>query len=138
MILSSCQSRIELQEQLRQHTNLSASRIDKLLSLVILHHKNSAGVPLWCRGTSELAPCVREAVPIMHINMHILNNVINLYLRALHCNYFNLLFSNAAQVQEFVAHVKMLIKSELNATKSSPRAQFIPEYQLRQVCTPFP
>ncbi len=129
--LGSCLSRSELHDAiLTQPHTLRPSNIEHLLMLLVYQHKNSAGVPFWCRGSPDLAPHVIEACPMLHINMHILNDTIQLYLCALRSNYFTPTWGNNSAREEFVLKVKMLLKNELNSTKSSPRAQFLAEYQL--------
>jgi hypothetical protein len=98
--------------------------------LLVYHHKNSAGVPFWCCGSPDLAPHVIKACPMLHINMHILNNTIQLYLHMLRSNYFMPTWGNNSACKEFVCKVKMLLKNKINSTKSSPQAQFLAEYQL--------
>lgn len=54
MKLSSCQSRVDLEAVLLEDKTFAPTRITKLLSVVFLKHKNSFGVPLWCRGIENV------------------------------------------------------------------------------------
>mgnify|MGYP001110276477 CR=1 FL=1 len=127
-----CLSRTELQQAILVHSDISASRVDKLVTAAIHQQRDSGGVPFWARGTLELAPQVLEACPVLHINMHVLQDILQLYLRALKVNYFPGGF-NPLELDTFTSKVKALIKNEIKSTKSSPRAGFLAEYQLRQI-----
>lgn len=127
-----CLSRTELQQAIIMHSTISASRVDKLVTAAVHQQHDSGGVPFWARGTLELAPQVLEACPVLHVNMHVLQDVLQLYVRALKINYFASAL-NQQDLEAFSIKVKALIKNEIKSTKSSPRAGFLAEYQLRQI-----
>ena len=127
-----CLSRTKLQHAILAHSDISASRADKLITTTIHQQRDSGGVPFWARGTLELAPRVLEACPVLHIHMHVLQDILQLYLHALKVDYFTGSF-NPGELDSFTSKVKALVKNKIKSTKSSPQAGFLTEYQLRQI-----